>query len=1084
MASRAVAAPRLPSVVLVLVLALVLVLVLGPKIEREHEREDEDGDDRRGRRRDPTGWCRSRTSAAQCATIRGPVRLRLLDVRDGEWNAVAPALALAFLAVGAQTLASIASDTLFVSAFDLGSLSRFYVVTSLLRVVVSLGYGAVAGRGRGVRAETGLVALTAATSLASGVLARDAPRPLLYAICVVLQLLPTLLPLVAMNAAMDCFHARQAKRLLPLCAAAATLGAIAVGAAAQGLALVGGPFALLFLSAALCAGAAPLPSLLAARAIVDDPGQRRSAAPGSQASGKGWARALVEGARDLGSSEVVRIFAVNALLAAAMTNFVDFGFKAALKASYGRDQMAAVLGTFNLVSEAVVLGLQLFMTGRMLERFGIRAALEARPAALLALAPLAAVAGVAPATGVKLTETVLRMAVTGSVSDLLLTPAPQRMRARVKLFAKSAATPLGALVSGVVLSLFGAAGPPNGALALLVGGTAALACVSLLGVRRAYTAALAEALGEGRVTLDVSPAAAALLRSELRGMLERAVSGRDDAGAERLLSLMSDRLFRLEDLAPALDPAAPPAVRAVAARAALRLARPGEGPLLLRRLPPGDDDELERDVLAAAHALSAPIDRPRVDRALDRGKRGEGAAAAGLWAEALVVLAATSRDAAVKQLRKAALGPDSPRRASALRALGALHETRAETEVLRALGSSDPAVYAEAARAAVLLDAPGGVTTLIANLEAGIHVRATMRALSLARPSAVGQVLAALPTTRGEGAFRTAVAKSREVSGTIRAARVLARLGPEACTRALEHYTELGYRARNAVARALATVPESTGRAVDPARVRAALELTLAYGETLTRAYPSAGPGLLRRELGHRIVETAHRLLDLASVLGNRELIARARPALSKDARDRGNALELLENVLPQGFAGRAVALIELAGREPGDGASAGKGPKFDGWLERCRKFDAGELASDDMLGALEKLVVLSACPLFTGLSGEELYPVGEIAHPVSYAPGDVVVRQGDPGDALFVVARGKLRVIKGDKTLREMDRGAVFGEMALLDGAPRAATVEAMTDAEVLRVPRSEFEALLDESPELARGVIRMLLGYLRGAA
>ena len=167
---------------------------------------------------------------------------------------------------------------------------------------------------------------------------------------------------------------------------------------------------------------------------------------------------------------------MNALLAAAATNFVDFAFKAALKASYGRDEMAAVLGTFNLVSEAVVLGLQLFVTGRMLERFGIRAALEARPAALLALAPLAAVAGVAPAAGVKLTETVLRMAVTGSVSDLLLAPTPQRMRTRVKLFAKSAAAPLGSLASGLALSIFGAAGPSRVALAALIGGTAALAC--------------------------------------------------------------------------------------------------------------------------------------------------------------------------------------------------------------------------------------------------------------------------------------------------------------------------------------------------------------------------------------------------------------------------------------------------------------------------------------------------------------------------------------------------------------------------------------------------------------------------------
>ena len=136
------------------------------------------------------------------------------------------------------------------------------------------------------------------------------------------------------------------------------------------------------------------------------------------------------------------------------------------------------------------------------------------------------------------------------------------------------------------------------------------------------------------------------------------------------------------------------------------------------------------------------------------------------------------------------------------------------------------------------------------------------------------------------------------------------------------------------------------------------------------------------------------------------------------------------------------------------------------------------------MIGVLEKLVILREATLFGGLSGEELYPVGEIAELVGHAPGDVVVRQGDPGDALFVVARGTLRVVKDGKALREIGRGAVFGEVALLDGAPRAATVEAVTDAELLRVPRSELEALLDESPEIARAVIRMLLGYLRAAS
>ena len=1001
--------------------------------------------------------------------------IRLLDVREGEWQSVGPALGLAFLAVGALTLATIASDTLFVSAFDLGRLSGFYVVTSLLRVAISLGYGAVAARSRGVRAETGLIAVTAATLLVSGLFTGAASRPLLYAICVALQLSPTLLPLVAMNAAMDCFHARQAKRLLPLVAAAATLGAIAASGAAHLVAVTLGTRALLFLSAALCLAALPLPSVLASRALADEgakPALPAAAPPSFLAS-------MLEGARDLGAAPVVKIFAINALLGAALTNLVDFGFKAALKARYGRDEMAAFLGSFNVVTEALVLGAQVFLTSRFLGRFGIRAALEARPVALVALAPVALAAGVAPATAVKFADTSLRMAITGAVSDLLLAPAPARMRTRVKLFAKSAAAPVGSLVAGLALALFGASGPPRAALVAMIGVTAAISVVSLLGVRRATTAALADALGEGRVTFDVSPQTADLLRGELRRLLGEAVRAGDATRAARLVSLMTDRLFRLEDLTPALAPGAPPAVVREAVRAAIRLARPGEGATLLAMLPPRDDDALERDVLAAARALGAAIDRARIDRAIARGQASDGVAPADLWAEGQHALASIETNAAVKQLRKAALGADSPRRAAAIRALGELGEVRAEVEILRALGSTDASVYAEAARAAVRIGAAGAVPTLITNLEAGVQVRASARALALAGPSAVGALLSALPTTRGEGAFRTAVAGGRGIAGTVRAARVLARLGPEACRRALDRFGELGYRARGALASALATVPDETARGLDRARVEGAMSLTLAYAETLVLAHASAKPGLLAAELLRRIDDSAHRVLDLASVLGGRDLIARARPALGKDARDRGNALELLENVLPEGFAARTVALLEHGDHAP----ASGRAPSFDGWLEKCGKFDAGELASDDpMLGVLEKLIVLREAPLFAGLSGEELYPVGEIAEMIDHEPGAVVVKEGDPGDALFVVAAGTLRVKKGDKALSEMSRGAVFGEMALLDGQPRAATVEAITHAKLLRVPRAEFEVLLDESPEIARAVIRLLLGYVRG--
>jgi len=129
-------------------------------------------------------------------------------------------------------------------------------------------------------------------------------------------------------------------------------------------------------------------------------------------------------------------------------------------------------------------------------------------------------------------------------------------------------------------------------------------------------------------------------------------------------------------------------------------------------------------------------------------------------------------------------------------------------------------------------------------------------------------------------------------------------------------------------------------------------------------------------------------------------------------------------------------------------------------------------------------VIVLRESPLFAGLSGEELYPVAEIAEPVMVAAGAAVVREGDPGDALFVVASGRFSIVKGKAALRAIARGGTFGELALLDGAPRAASVVAESDGHLLRIPRAEFEALLDESPELSRGVIRTLLGHLRGGA
>jgi Cyclic nucleotide-binding domain len=303
----------------------------------------------------------------------------------------------------------------------------------------------------------------------------------------------------------------------------------------------------------------------------------------------------------------------------------------------------------------------------------------------------------------------------------------------------------------------------------------------------------------------------------------------------------------------------------------------------------------------------------------------------------------------------------------------------------------------------------------------------------------------------------------------------------------LASYADAGYHARSAIARALATA-DATG--VSPDAVEHAMSVMLAEAERLRSVGSSRRGGLFAREVRYRVSESAARTLDLASVLGDRDRIAKARSALLRGERARGDALELLENVLPKAFASRTVALLEVGDAPPSRAAAAervGGAPELDAWLKKCHAHDARGKESDlpsQGVDLLDKLLILSESRLFDGMSSEDLYPVGQIAEARELSPGEPLVVQGDPGDAVFIVVSGTFEVTRDGQKLREVSRGAVVGEIALLDGAPRSASVTALTEARVLRIPRAEFEALLDESPEIARGIIRTLLAHLRGEA
>jgi CRP-like cAMP-binding protein len=98
-----------------------------------------------------------------------------------------------------------------------------------------------------------------------------------------------------------------------------------------------------------------------------------------------------------------------------------------------------------------------------------------------------------------------------------------------------------------------------------------------------------------------------------------------------------------------------------------------------------------------------------------------------------------------------------------------------------------------------------------------------------------------------------------------------------------------------------------------------------------------------------------------------------------------------------------------------------------------------------------------------------------------TYKAGDVIFKEGDPADELFVVKSGSVEIRLGDRLLHTLPERSIFGEMALIDHGPRSATAVAVTDATVVPVGEKQFLFLVTRTPYFALNVMRVLVHRLR---
>ena len=129
--------------------------------------------------------------------------------------------------------------------------------------------------------------------------------------------------------------------------------------------------------------------------------------------------------------------------------------------------------------------------------------------------------------------------------------------------------------------------------------------------------------------------------------------------------------------------------------------------------------------------------------------------------------------------------------------------------------------------------------------------------------------------------------------------------------------------------------------------------------------------------------------------------------------------------------------------------------------------------------GRYERL--LAGAPMLSTLPQEILEAITAAGEERTYEPEQQVVREGEPGDELFVILEGDARIERGGNVLATFGPGEFFGEIAVLDGRPRSADVVAATPLRCLTVSREVLKQALEHAPEASWAMLRILAGRLR---
>ena len=209
----------------------------------------------------------------------------------------------------------------------------------------------------------------------------------------------------------------------------------------------------------------------------------------------------------------------------------------------------------------------------------------------------------------------------------------------------------------------------------------------------------------------------------------------------------------------------------------------------------------------------------------------------------------------------------------------------------------------------------------------------------------------------------------------------------------------------------------------------------------------------------------------------------------SRDRVQRANAVEALDAVGDRELVRPLLAVFEDLRRSDKATDIAALRNDPDPWIREVSAFaivrptPVGGSAMETLatLPTMERILFLRQVPLFADLPPGDLKQIAAVAGEQLYDDGTFIAREGDAGNELLVIVDGEVRVVTGGKELARHKRGDYVGEMAVLDGEPRSASLVASGTVRALRIGRREFETILRERPETSHALLLVLTRRVR---